>query len=642
MLLQKIRDRAQGWFAYTIIGLLTVPFALWGINQYFETGGSADAAVVGGSKISLQEFQRSYQQQRQRMQAALGSNADPALLEGPRLKQQALRQLIDERVLNQLARDQGLRISDQQLHDALVALPVFQQSGGFNKDLYARLLRNQGFTTATFEEGLRQSLATAQLRDGIVASVVATPAELTQVIALLKQQRDLQYAVLPLEKYLAGATVDDAAIRNYFEKNKDRFVNPEQLRLQFIELKLAQIAEGIEIGEDELRTSYQEQITKYGRPEERSASHILVKLPTDAGEADVEKAHVRAQRIADSVRSGVKSFDQVLREVQADQSGELEGGELGAITRGMFAEPAFEKALYAMRNPGEVSDPVRMPSGFHIIRLDSITPAQVKPFEEVRATVAKELRQQKAENRFYEIGQTLANLSYEHPDSLEPAATALGVPVQESGWFSRQGGGEGLIANSKVVNSAFGEDLLKRGMNSEPVELEPGHVVVVRVKEHKDATPRTLEESREDIVKLLRQQQAREALAKDAETLRARAAKGEHLQTLAAELGGEYKNAGLVGRDAASSVDGAVLAAAFRLPQPQAGQVALGSTVLANGDQAVFEVARVVPGQPDALGEDERKALAQKLAQQTGSGQFEQLLDSARAKTKVVVYSDRL
>jgi peptidyl-prolyl cis-trans isomerase D len=212
--------------------------------------------------------------------------------------------------------------------------------------------------------------------------------------------------------------------------------------------------------------------------------------------------------------------------------------------------------------------------------------------------------------------------------------------VRESDWFSRQGG-EGIAANSKVVDSAFGEDVLKRGLNSEPIELEPGHVVVVRVKEHKDATPRSLEESREDITKLLRQQQAREALAKSVETLKARAAKGEHLQTLAAEFGGEYKNAGLVGRDAAS-VDSTVLAAAFRLPQPQAGQVALGSTVLASGDQAVFEVARVVPGQPDALAEGERKTLAQQLGQQTGSGQFEQLLGSLRAKTKIVVYSDRL
>ena len=117
-----------------------------------------------------------YQQQRQRMQAMLGGNADPALLEGPRIKQQVLRQLIDERVLNQLAHDQGLRIGDQQLHDALVALPVFEQTVDSATICTNGLLRNQGYTPAVFEEGMQQSLATAQLRDGVVASALVTPA----------------------------------------------------------------------------------------------------------------------------------------------------------------------------------------------------------------------------------------------------------------------------------------------------------------------------------------------------------------------------------------------------------------------------------------------------------------------------------
>ena len=139
MLLQKIRDHAKGWFAYTIVGLLIIPFAVWGINYYFEGGGPADVAVVGDSKISLQEFQRAYQQQRQRLQAMLG-DADPALLDGPRMKQTVLQQLIDERILNQLVRAQGLRVGDQQLHDVLVGRPEFQQNGVFSLDLYQQLL----------------------------------------------------------------------------------------------------------------------------------------------------------------------------------------------------------------------------------------------------------------------------------------------------------------------------------------------------------------------------------------------------------------------------------------------------------------------------------------------------------------------
>jgi len=142
-------------------------------------------------------------------------------------------------------------------------------------------------------------------------------------------------------------------------------------------------------------------------------------------------------------------------------------------------------------------------------------------------------------------------------------------------------------------------------------------------------------------VKILRESKAREALAQDVDKLKARIIQGEDLQVLASEFGGAINNPGLVRRDA-PSVDRAVLETAFRLPQPEAGKVALGSTALANGDQVVLVVSRVVPGQKDALSEDERKGLVQQLAQQTGSAQFDSLLESRRDKTKVVTYTDRL
>lgn len=639
-MLQKIRDHAQGWFAYTIVALLTVPFAVWGINYYFEGGGPLDAATVGDSKISLQEYQRAYQQQRQRLQAMLGNNVDPAILEGPRLKQDVLRQLVDERVLTQLIQDQRMRVSDQQLLDALMALPVFQQNGGFNKELYERLLRNQGYSPSVFEEGLRQSLATEQLRNGVVASALATPADLEQLVALLKQQRELYYLTLPLAPYVAKAQAGAAAVQDYFSKNADRFVNPEQVRVQFIEMKIAGTADQITISEDELRAAYTAQLTKYGQPEERSASHLLIKLPATAAQAEADQAQAKAQRLAEELRSGAKTLDQLLQEAKTDPASQMEGGNLGVINKGMYDNPALENALYALEKTGDISAPVRMPSGFHVLRLDRINPAKVKPFEEVRDSIAQELRQQQAENRFYEATQTLANLGYEHPDSLEPAAKALALTIQESPWFSRQGG-EGIAKQVKVAESAFSEDVLKRGLNSEPLELEAGHVVMLRVREQHAATPRTLEESREEITKTLREQQARDTLAKDIEALKARAARGEHLQVLAKALGGEFKRPGLVGRDA-PSVDPTVLTAAFRLPQPEAGKVALGSATLANGDQVLLVVERVVAGQKEALSADERKTLARQMAQQSGSGQFEGLLDSVRAKTKVVMHSDRL
>ena len=637
-MLQKIRDRAQGWFAYTIVGLLTVPFAVWGINYYFEGGGPMDAAKVGDSKISLQEYQRAYQQQRQRLQSMMGDQLDAALLEGAGLKQDVLRQMVSERVLTQLVSQQKMRVGDTQLRQALLSLPVFQQSGGFSKEMYERLLRSQGYSVSGFEEGLRQSLATEQLQNGVTASALMTAAEIEKLLALFKQQREIYFLTLPVAQYAQQAQPDAAAMQEYFTKNQQSFVNPERVRVQFVELKLADVAAPIVISDEQIKTAYEAQQDKYGRPEERSASHLLIPLAASATPEQVAAAQTRAQELAAALHSGAKTFEQAMQDAKAD--GSMESGDLGVINKGMFGDAALENALFALEKVGDISAPVRMPSGFHIVRLDRIAPAALKPLAEVREEIAKELRQQQAENHFYEITQTLANLGYEHPDTLETAAQKLGVPLQESAWFTRQGG-EGVTKQAKVLESAFSDEVLKRGLNSEPLELEAGQVVMLRVKEHEEATPRSFDEARDEVEKLLRQRQGQEALERDLATIQQRAAKGEHLQSLAKEFHAPFKHLGLVERDA-KDVDSALLAAAFRLPQPGAEQISLGSSALANGDQAVLAVVRAVPGAADAVSAAERQQLTQQLAQQAGTGDFARLLESVQSKTKIVLYSDRL
>ena len=638
-MLQTIRDRATGWIAYIIVGLLIIPFALWGVNQYFGEPQSLEVATVGDTTISLQEFQQAYQQHRLRLQNLLGENFDPALFDETRLKQEVLQQLVNEAVLAQAARNEGLRVGDGQLHEVIRAYEAFQQDGAFNPELYQRVLRSQGYSPLGFEESLRSSLVSDQLREGLVASSFVTLDEMNRLIGLLTQKRELSYVVLSLDDYLNQTSVDEAAVEAYFEEHKDRFRSPEQVRLQYLELKVEQLAEHVPVSEDELQAAYQEQIARYGQQEERRASHILVTVPKAADKAELDKARTQAKEIYDAIASGAKTFEQALQEAQTAEAGAIEGGELGVISKGML-DPAFENSLFALEAVGDISEPVQTPFGVHIIRLDEIIPAQVKSLAEVRDEVAQELRQRQAESRFYDAVETLANLSYEHPDTLEPAAKALGLEIAESPWFTRQSS-EGIAAYPQVVAAAFSEDVLRRGLNSEPLEVEPGHVVVLRVEGHQEAAPLPLEEARDDIIDQLRNDQARAMLQKEAETLQARASQGESLEALAEEFGGELKQTGLVDRNDAT-IAGPVLVEAFQLPEPDQNQPSVGSAVLDNGDRAVIVVSRVLPGTAQDLEEAERIALEQRLAGQIGVTQFEAFLNSLRQQVEVVTYLGRL
>ncbi|MCP5420691.1 MAG: SurA N-terminal domain-containing protein [Gammaproteobacteria bacterium] len=638
-MLQTIRDRASGWVAYTIIGLLIIPFALWGINSYFDGSGVLNVAQVGDIEISQQEFQRAYQQQRQRLQAMFGGNIDPALLDENRMKQEVLQQLVDEKVLLQVSKDAGLRVSDQYLRQAIVGTSAFQRDGTFDAELYKRLLGAQGYSELSFEEGLRNSLATEQLRGGVADSALVTAKELDQVIGLLTEQRNLRYVVLPFAPYLEKASVEDSAIEAYFKENQKRFMEPERVRVSYLDLSAERLAESIKVSDEDLRSFYQEQIAQYSLPEQRSASHILVTIPADHKPGDVDKAKAQAQEIYTTINSGNKTFQQALDELKAAKPSGIEVGDLGTITKGML-DPAFETALYALKTVGDVSEPIQTPFGFHIIRLDGITPEKTKSFDEVREDVTKQYRARQAETRFYDLAQTLTDLSYEHPDSLEPAAQALGLKIEESPWFNRQGG-EGVLAYPKVVTAAFSEDVLKRGQNSEPLEVEPNHVLVIRLAEHQDAQPRSLDAVRDDIVKQLRTQQAQQKIAETANTLREKAIAGGDLQALAGEFGGELKTAEAVTRTG-SKLDSAIVREAFRLPKPVDGKPSISVATLGNGDRSVIAVTQAQPGKVEDYPADQRQALAQQMAQQRGLSQYESLVESLRQRFDIVTHGDRL
>jgi peptidyl-prolyl cis-trans isomerase D len=638
-MLQTIRDRATGWFAYIIIGLLIIPFALWGINQYFGGSGKLVAAEVGGQNVSLQEFQRAFQSQRQRLQNLLGDRFDPALLEGNRFKQEVLQSLVNDRVLLEGATQLGLRIGDQQLKTAILSFEAFKKDGKFDRELYERVLRSQGYSETAFEASLRNSLLIDQLRQGLISSAFVTSAGMERDVGLLNQKRQLELVVLPLANQLEKVTVDEAAIEAYYQENKERLLSPEQVQVHYLELKPEQLTKDIVVSEDELHAAYEEQIAKYTQPEERKASQILITLAAGANAQEVDKARVQAQAMYQEIMAGGKTLEQVLQESQAQGRKDVQGGELGTISKGMM-DPAFESALFGLKSVGDISEPVRTAFGFHIIRLDGIVPEQVKSFAEVRDELAKELRLRKAEERFYDAAENLANLTHEHPDSLEPAAAALGLTILESPSFTRQGGG-GIAVYPKVVAAGFSEDVLKRGFNSEPIEVEPNHVVVIRLQEHKEAKLLSLEQARAEISSRLRDRSGRDTLRKDAEALLQRAMQGQALATLAKEFNGEFKETGLVSRSDAS-LDSAVLEEAFRLSKPEQGKLSMGVAELGNGDRAVVAVKGVQPGRVEDLEEAERKSLRERLGAQIGALQFQSFLAALRAQTKIVIYSDRL
>ena len=228
-MLNFIRERAQGLIAWLIIGVIILVFSLWGINEYFGTGGKVVVANVNGTEIEQREFQQAFYDQRTRMQQMLGAQYDSRLFD-PQIKKRVINDLVDQELLIQNANDIGYRVSDDTVAATISNIEAFSVGGVFSTALYQQQLQAQGDSPTAFESRIKRMILTSQLPDGIARTVLVTDADVDETIRLQKQTRELRYLELPTTKYQDESVADDDAIKSFYEQNGDQFVGGERAR----------------------------------------------------------------------------------------------------------------------------------------------------------------------------------------------------------------------------------------------------------------------------------------------------------------------------------------------------------------------------------------------------------------------------
>lgn len=154
-------------------------------------------------------------------------------------------------------------------------------------------------------------------------------------------------------------------------------------RAMLAQAAMRKMIENLIVSDDEAQKFYTENQNMFMQPERVHARHILV-----SGDETLAK-------VQEALKSG-KSFDAVAKEYSMDPGSAQNGGDLGEFPRGVMV-PEFEKAAFDLKNPGEVSEPVKTQFGWHIIKLEERIPERVAPFEEVKPRILQELRDQKTQ-----------------------------------------------------------------------------------------------------------------------------------------------------------------------------------------------------------------------------------------------------
>ena len=401
--------------------------------------------------------------------------------------------------------------------------------------------------------------------------------------------------------------------------------------------RIFNLAQKIQVDEDTLHKLYEEQKANFSVGEERHARHILIKVDENADDKAVEAARSKAEEILKKIRSG-GDFANLAKKYSDDSGSAAEGGDLGFFGKGVMVKP-FEDTVFSMK-VNEVSDLVRSPFGFHIIKLEGINPGHGKTFEEVRAKLEQDYKEHQAEEQFFELADRLADLTYENPDTLNIAAQQLNIPVVTTGLFTRNNG-QGIAADPKIREASFSADVLEAKNNSEPIDLGHDRLVVLRIKEHKMATTRPLDEVKDQVIKQLQRDKARQAAAEAGKKLLERIDAGENSELLADESRLEWNKTGFIGRND-KSLASDIVADAFKMPRPEKTKPVSAGFVLATGDYAIITVYEVHDGDPASIEASERDALKASTLRNNGQLLGNIVYDELRQRAKITEFPDRL
>jgi peptidyl-prolyl cis-trans isomerase D len=658
-MLQKLRDKTSGWIAGVVLGLLTIPFAFFGMEQYITQRNATWAAQVDvppqwwpsaphwwpasalwqHEEIDADEFRTEFEQERQQARLAQGEAFDTRAFSTPEKKREVLEDMIGRRLMEVMADRAGIAVSDAQVRRTIESIGSFQVDGKFNPQQYQLVLASQSpqRTPLQFEQLVRTDLRLSLIPNQVAQSAFSTPSQVERLLRLIGETRDVAFAVMPAPAPDAGA-VSAAEIQQWYDAHKADYRSPESVQLEYVEVDGSTLAPA-PAGDDVLKQRYDQEKLRFNEPEQRLASHILVAVAADADAAAKAAAKAEAEKLAARAKAPGADFAAIARAESDDVGSAASGGDLGWITpEGMLPEP-FTKVLFALQ-PGQVGGPVLTDAGWHVVALREVKAGKQVPFEDVRAQLAQEQLESDRERLFNDLTGKLVDQVYKNPTSLATAAATANLKVQRSGVVVR-GSGTGIAANPAVQRAAFSEALVQDGTVSDPIELGPMRSVLIRVVDHQPERQRPLADVAPKVIASVRRDRAAKAAEQAATAMLAEVRAGKSLTDVAGARQLPTNDVPALPRGMAIP-DAKANDAFFSVPHPAGGKPSVGKVTLDDGRIVVFAVTKVTPGDPAQAPEAQRQGFAEQMAQMAGNEDVEGLVKALRSRARIEVAEDRL
>ncbi len=477
-MLQNIRDKTTGWIAYVIVIGISIPFVLWGIDQYF-TGGNVIVAEINETKISSERLNNEYQSRLRQMQDMISKDQNEADLQKKIIKRSVLDELIDSILVREFVNKNKFQISERTLISDIRDNKIFHTEKKFNPSRYQKLLESQGIKTSDYERIRNSELKTLQFYNNIVESSFIATEQLKDLEKLKYQTRDFKLLSLSYKDFIDNKKISsEKEKKDFYVKYKNIFSMPEKFNVEYLVFNKKILKKQMNISSENIENYYNENKFKYITAEKRRVKQIFLSNIKGNKESNSE--------LINTILSKLKSndiFESLATEYSNDQLSNKKEGDIGWVSRFDLSKNISD-IIFNLENINDISEVLSTDQGFYIFKLDNIQEAKVKKFKEVKNIVKRDYEDSQITNRYETIYEDVSNILFENPSSLDKAEEFLSVKKITTGLSTLSKIKKNhKILNNEIVLSAIGSDgVYKENLNSQPLEVNE-NLVMLRIKD---------------------------------------------------------------------------------------------------------------------------------------------------------------
>jgi peptidyl-prolyl cis-trans isomerase D len=514
------------WFV--IIAFIISIFAVWGgAGRLGEGRGSDTLATVGKEKINVSLY---YQTLRQRLEAMKKEfkELDSRFIQQLNIPQQVLNQIIQQVLLNQLAKEMGIKATDNEIRNKIVSYPVFQKDGkfvGFNE--YKKILDWNHIPLGEFEKSLSQEIILDKAIQVITAGVMVTEEEVWENYKNNNDTAKLEYAILALAKVELGQEPSSAELEEYFIQKKDDYKIPEKREADYIFIKNDDLKNEVELTDSELEDFYKDNTARFKEPEKIKVSRIY--LPFE--DQDRELVMSQAREILDQINKG-EDFGKLAKGRSKDEKAP-DSGDWGLYEWKSLSQR--EQDEINRLNLGEVSDVLELDEGVAILKVTEKEPEITQPFEAVKERIAEILKDEKA-RQLAETKIAQLEKAAKNDKSLDVAAQQLDYKVRNTGLLKENDPLEDIDPSGSISMAIFN---LQEKEISSPIYTYTG-VGLAQLMKIEQPRAADLDEVKEQVIQDLEAVQKKDIAIERMGRIKQELSR-KSLETLAEDNGLEYK-----------------------------------------------------------------------------------------------------